>query len=519
MNQPDRSCPMPCSFFKLVLLKMFGCSCRVCLMMATLAAFLVCLPWLLEETSLRDRVLAGIINIDSVNVKSQSGSCGYLTPCSVEGLRIEAKNATTLIEVDRIDSEMSWLQLWLSKPELGKFQVYRPKIDVVIPSKKKVARKSKPKPPTDQNSGKPAQRPGTEPSQPTNSTPDRAAADSPPRKSSATTAVRLTNVAKPAASQTSGKTKVINKIKKGFFKLPVITAEIEDAQLAIRNGASPEPTIDLKDLDVTFRIEQHQGQPVLKIEETTLFDHHRLTGRSFRGGMQLVAPLMANKIDAEGEFSVHLERFEVPLGRTQRMNQRERELQVEGTIEFHRASVAIKDSIATKISEVVNRLTFYSGPNRIYVKRGTKVRVKMVNGRVYHHGLNLLLPFGDSSIKFVSSGSVGLNETLDLQVAVHPPLGPLKHTFIAKRMRQEPIMVRFGGTLDNPRLMRVKMEWVASTLEDLIPGQTPEEFDRQMTGILDGMVKTTSETVKPILKAPVFMKMRSRIRNIPFFRK
>jgi hypothetical protein len=476
MNQPDSCQP---SLFKIVALRLFGSSCRVVMIVVSIAIFLFCLPWLLEETSLRDRVLAGIINMDSVNVRSESGSCGYSTPFSVEGLRIESKNASTLIDVERIESEYSWLELWLSKPELGKFQVHRPKIDVVIPSKFKGQR------------GRSANnRPGNKPGS-----------------------------AKPGSAKPSGKTKVLTTIKKGFDKLPIITAEIHDAELAIRNGVSPEPTIDLNHLDVTFRIERQDDQPVLRIEPTTLFDRHKLTPRSFRGGMQLVAPLMANKIDAEGEFSVHLTEFEVPLGRTRRMDQRERELRIEGVIEFHRASVAIKDSIATKISEVVNRLTFYSGPNRIYVKRGTKVQVLMRNGRVYHKGLALLVPFGDSSIKFISSGSVGIDETLDLRVAVHPPLGPLKHTFIARRMREEPITVRFGGTLDDPKLMRVKFEWVESTIEDLIPGDTPEEFDRQMSGMLDGMVKRTSKTVRPILKTPVFMRMRNRIRNIPFFRK
>ncbi len=406
---------------------------------------------MLARAPFRDRILRKIVKSKNFTIQSEGASFGYMSPVTLTGLRIESDLGSSLIEIERIQSEYSWLELMVSRPELGTFWVERPRIDIVIGHKKQHEKK---------------------------------------------------------------KGDVISRITEKI-QLPVITAVVHDASIIIRRTASAVPPIDLEHIDATFRIERTQDQPILRIDPTTLFDHKRLTPRSFRNGLQLVAPLFSSKLGVEGEFSMRLKEFYVPLGKTERS--RNKEIRIEGEIEFHRASVALKNSMVTRMSNIVNTMTNYSGPRRIFVQKGTKVRVKLVNGRVYHSGLALLVPMSNSSsIRLVSSGSVGLDETLDLRVTVQLPRGLIGN--MVRTISKKPLVVHFRGSLKNPIVvLQVNMDWVGNRIDEYVPNNDPDKFDRQVTGAVDSMIKRSTRAARPM--KPVFMRMRAQIGRIPFFRK
>jgi hypothetical protein len=433
------------------LIRLAYCSFRVGLLVLLALLGLHYVPSVLARAPFRDRILRNIVKSKNFSIQSEGASFGYMSPVTLTGLRLESDLGSSLIEIERIQSEYSWLELMVSRPELGTFWVERPKIDIVIGHKKRQEKKNG---------------------------------------------------------------DVITRITEKI-QLPVITADVHDASIIIRRAASAVPPIDLQHINATFRIERTQDEPILRVDPTTLFDHKRLTPQSFRNGLQLVAPLLSNKMGAEGEFSMRLSEFYVPLGKTERS--RNKEIRIEGEIEFHRASVALKNTIVTRMSNIVNTMTNYSGPRRIFVQKGTKVRVRLLNGRVYHQGLALLVPVTDSSsIRLVSSGSVGLDETLDLRVSVQLPRGLVGN--MVRRISKEPLQVHFRGTLDNPIVvLQVNMDWVGNAIDEYVPNNDQDKFDRQVTGAVDNMIKRSTKAAKPM--KPVFMRMRAQIGRIPFFRK
>ena len=80
------------------------------------------------------------------------------------------------------------------------------------------------------------------------------------------------------------------------------------------------------------------------------------------------------------------------------------------------------------------------------------VEFEGVDGRVHHSGLALLLPHGEDSIEIVFSGSVGLDETLDLNLAVKLPEGLMGKGVARDALTREPIQFAVGGTLESPKL-------------------------------------------------------------------
>ncbi len=76
------------------------------------------------------------------------------------------------------------------------------------------------------------------------------------------------------------------------------------------------------------------------------------------------------------------------------------------------------------------------------------VEFEVVDGRVHHSGLALLLPHGEDSIEIVFSGSVGLDETLDLNLAVKLPEGLMGKGVVRDALTREPVQFAVGGHLN-----------------------------------------------------------------------
>ncbi len=407
------------------------------------------MPSILAKTSIRDRLLTAIVGSDGVRVQSRDASFGYLSPLSLSGLRIESADQSSLIEVERIAAEHSWLGLLWARPQLGSFVFDRPSVEI-----------------------------------------------------------RMDRRVDANFSNDVGR-------NLDFMKLPVLTAEVVDGSVVVRTSVSGEPPIDVKNIRLTLLLDRDQHQSVLRIKPATLFDHQQLSPQLCGHGLQLIAPLLADEIDAEGEFSLRIQEFQIPLGGTDDSNRSA--IRIEGELELHQASVAIKNTIAKNVARVIIQLIGDSLPEKMMVAKGVNVRFQVINGRVHHQGLALLLPHGESSIEIVSSGSVGLDETLDLQVSIRLPPGMLGKTALANKLTSDPIVIAVRGTLDEPEIgLPSRVDWI-QRIEGLISGEGDDPsghaLEDAVTDVLGGLLKRASERDVPVLKEPVLPKLLERFRS------
>ena len=385
----------------------------------------VAFPWILAKTTLRDRLLSMIVNDDSVSVQSRNASFGYLTPLSLSGLQIASSDQSTSIEVNQIEADKSWLGMLVSRPELGTIRFVEPKAEFVVQE-------------------------------------DRTGDDTSESESSEP----------PASSETPP-------------VLPNLAAEIRDASVVVRSDSSKEPTIDLDSIGLTLRLQREEDRSVLRIDPSTLFDHEPITPALCGRGLQLVAPLLADEIDAEGAFSLKLSEFQLPVGR--RTQDREA-VRIAGQLELHQATVSIKNTVAANVVGLVIQLIGGSLPDTMIVAKDVAVDFRVVDGRIHHEGLALLLPHGESNIGITSSGSVGIDESLDLNVAIQLPASMLGKSRIAQRLSEDPIEIAIGGTLQEPKVgLPQKASWVQS-IERIISADENSEQEGNPDDSLENAV-------------------------------
>lgn len=233
--------------------------------------------------------------------------------------------------------------------------------------------------------------------------------------------------------------------------LPNLAAEIVDASVVVRISEEGPPPIDITGLNATLRLKRQGTESILTLDRTTLFDHQPLTPELCGQGLQLIAPLLADEISATGEFSLNLEQFEIPIRKDPEGADGEG-VKIRGQLALHSATVSMKHSMASKVISLVTQLLGKKLPDSLTVAQNVSVDFRVFGGRVYHQGLALVLPHGDSSIEIASSGSVGMDETLDLAVSLKLPEGALGSGVVGNVIAGQPLDFNVVGTLDSPKI-------------------------------------------------------------------
>lgn len=388
--------------------------------LATAVILVLLLPLLLGRTALRDVVLNALVDGEGLSVRSSTASLGYLAPLSVTGLSVEANDQKTSISFQKIEADRSWLNMLFSRPDLGTFRFDKPYVDITID----------------------------------------------------------TNAPDPKLSPTV-------ELSDGNPLLPNLTAKIFDATVILRAMPNEPPPINLVGLDAQVQLVRKGSISVLILEPSLVFDHQPLTPELCGQGLQLIAPLLADEVAAEGEFSLRLMQCEIPLTNGQApQDKKAAGMQVTGQLDLHKATVAMKNTLASDLIGSVMQLVGVDLPDTLTVAQNVTVEFAVIDGRVHHSGLALLLPHDDGSIEISSSGSVGLDETLDLTVSIKLPDGILGTNALLATLTREPILLGVGGTLKQPDVSikgrKGLMQSVGSLLESA--AKDPDELGAEDVG-------------------------------------
>ncbi len=166
--------------------------------------------------------------------------------------------------------------------------------------------------------------------------------------------------------------------------------------------------------------------------------------------MRFVAPILAESAKAEGNFSLELDSGRVPLEDPNRA-------ELSGRLIINRVSVTPGPLlrplvlISQQIEAIVKRRPppLDMGGNPVLVQiNNQKVDFRMVDGRIYHQGLQMQI--GDTIVR--TRGWVGVDETLGLVAEV-----PLKPDWIQGNSRlasvaDQTLRIPITGTLSKPKI-------------------------------------------------------------------
>ncbi len=249
-----------------------------------------------------------------------------------------------------------------------------------------------------------------------------------------------------------GAAELRGQLANGSFRVAPIEATLNQGRLHL------EPTLRLDPLPLEVTLPKGR-----------VIEHAHLTPAACASALGYAVPVLANVAQAEGEISLDLQSGRVPLTEPEKGD-------ITGWLTIHSAQVSA-GPLVQELSVLLK------GPATLTLAKDNIVPFRMLNGRVYHTGLELHFP--ELTIRL--SGSVGLDGSLALTAEMPVPPKWLGSSKLAKSaLGNQTIRLPIGGTLTHPKID----EHALSEASAIFARDTAENVIRQE---MDGKVKKEAE--------------------------
>lgn len=237
-------------------------------------------------------------------------------------------------------------------------------------------------------------------------------------------------------------------LKKGWIALPPVETSMNQGKLKLAVGVRLDP-----------------GPSELVFYPGTTVDRAVVTPRMCADALGYVAPALAKAAEAEGTFSMTIDSGRVPLGRPESGD-------LAGRITLH--SVRVGPGPLLKELSVLS-----NNPNSITLAKEQVVPFRMVNGRVHHENLKLSFP----ELTITTSGSVGLDGTLDLVAEMPIPPKWLGKTPLTVSLAKQTLRLPINGTLSQPKLNEQALrnlvaQFARDTAKDFLKEELEKKFQK-----------------------------------------
>jgi hypothetical protein len=214
--------------------------------------------------------------------------------------------------------------------------------------------------------------------------------------------------------------------------------EVEDVQIHVR---TPDARGDWRagDIDFLGRIEPTgaDGAPQLLIRQCKLLDRTELTPGFCQDVLSYILPPLAGAATTEGAVSIDLNDGVVPLEEPRKLN-------VSGAVTIHDVSIGT-GALTQSLTDLLATL---QAPAKFQLANNSVVQFAVADERVTHHGLE----FGVPQVRVRTEGSVGFDQTLDLEAEVILALGENEKRPYLTALGNQNLKVPIGGTFAEPKI-------------------------------------------------------------------
>jgi hypothetical protein len=254
-------------------------------------------------------------------------------------------------------------------------------------------------------------------------------------------------VVNPSVTLVLGSTDTSSNFSLG--EVPLFSARLEDAEFNLRLLGIHEPIISVSGLNADLRIAQ-EGASYLVVDRGVAFDHRPLTPDMCAGLLQLIDPTLRDVVRVGGTFSLDIEWLRVPLN----VSPAEQIQQTEfaGVLHLHEIAVQTKTPLLTRILRVASDLHGKDPSDVVRLVKDNQIHLRVHQGRLYHDCLEVGFADMSPDLKVYSSGSVGLDASIDLQITVPEVLVTGEEE---KADRTAVVCFHVSGTLDEPIIERL----------------------------------------------------------------
>jgi hypothetical protein len=117
----------------------------------------------------------------------------------------------------------------------------------------------------------------------------------------------------------------------------------------------------------------------------------------------------------------------------------------------------------------------------IKLAQNSKVDFKMIQGRVYHRGLELQFP----EVMVRTYGSVGFDQTLAIMAEMAVPPKWLRDNALGNVIKDKSLRIPIAGTLDHPQLDHKALnDALAQFMRDAAGGAVRDGLQKQLDRLL-----------------------------------
>lgn len=271
--------------------------------------------------------------------------------------------------------------------------------------------------------------------------------------------------------------------------LPNVRTRVVDGQLIVLPSEGDQPIVTLDRLNFTAEVSAAETGRRIRIGRTRLLDHFDLSPDLIGKGLSLVAPALEGAAEISGRVSVDLETADVLVTRDGPVINN-----LAGAVTLHDAQW----STAPALQDVAALIGYTLGlpaPNTFRIAKESVTRFHVHQGRIHHDGLTFVLPDLSEDLLIRTSGSVGLDSTLDLRVFVQVPADLVAGRPLLTPFADRPIELRVTGTLSEPLTGFPPGSDLADQLaQQMVP--TPDGQAEPMPAAIVRLVSRASEPVE-----------------------
>jgi hypothetical protein len=225
---------------------------------------------------------------------------------------------------------------------------------------------------------------------------------------------------------------------------------LEDASLIVHLGGS-RPSLTVDNVQLNFGVENAKAGRVLTLAPVTLFDKRKLTPEVGDELLHLIVPTLADVTGVQGEISLSLDTFRVPLDFSQ--TDFTKKVELAGKLRLNSVSVDAKTPLLSAMVKVLADMNGKKPSDVVRVVENADIRFQVRGGRVYQEGLRLGLPDIDPKLSVTCSGSVGLDKSLDIVLDVPRIVSPFNKEAVDPNA---PVRLRITGTFEKPVVTEIK---------------------------------------------------------------
>lgn len=279
------------------------------------------------------------------------------------------------------------------------------------------------------------------------------------------------------------------------------TFSIKNGSLEIIAPWREVPIVEISKLTINGNIAKDaNGQRKFHVDPIQIFDHEPLSESQSQQNLALIAPVLSQSTELSGSASVWLDEINMPIGQAITSNSTTTldsgtkddlsgKISIRGRAEFHSLEARLRENWTKQLTAIIGQVRGSAIPNQIQVLKDSKIDFWVTNDGIHHSGMVFLLPELAKEMSITSSGTVHLDETIDLLLQLNvPKIAQTGGPFFAmlSQITAMPIQLRVLGTVSEPKLQLSEgMNLLGRLTNQVSPAQYTEESPELPSAVMD----------------------------------